>query len=85
MPAISQFEDKLLGFYSDQSKLNAIVTRMDKVLCEKADKENLRELTGTFKEKYVTRKMNKEMREKVLDTLELNEIKMKELDEKVKF
>ena len=55
MPAISNFEDRLMEFMATQDKNGEMIRRLDEVLCNKADRMTITELRAEIEKSYATR------------------------------
>ena len=55
MPAISSFEDKLKENNDHNDRLDQMMLRMDQVICQKSDRQAIKEFREFVDKEYITK------------------------------
>jgi len=58
MPAISGFEDKLKVNNDHNDKIDMMMRRMDEVICQKSDRQIVKELREHIEKTFITKNEN---------------------------
>ena len=85
LPAISSFEDKLKEANDRNTRTDAMLRRMDEVLCKKADKTALREFRDFSDQSFETKDDAKVIKGAVDDKITDFSKRVVEVEEMVKF
>ena len=85
MPAISSFEDKLKDNNDHNDRLDVMLRRIDEVLCNKADKQQLKEFREDVSQTYVTKTDNGDLKNDVNKQIVDFTERITEMDTVIKF
>ena len=85
MPAISSFEDKLKENNDHNDRLDVMLRRIDEVLCNKADKQQLKEFREDVSQTYVTKTDNGDLKNDVNKQIVDFTERITEMDTVIKF
>ena len=85
MPAISQFEDKLKENNDHNTRIDEMMRRLDEVVCQKSDRQALKEYREHVTENYLTKTQSEEIMGKTGEKIKEFSARCDEMENMVKF